>query len=303
MRAWILLAVASLASSLSAFCTLVDGEEPPGPVAVWLNDIGGNSLISVEKEEARLFIAEYVEPYKLAPDIEISAVSESLEKISLKLTGEPNERNRAFIAAGLNHSSGRVEYLTCCRFEPSQERLSLSATHDLSPSKYIVSKGRRLPCVSETRVAPEKLARNLEGRPFAREICTYLRLAYVPRYNDGLLGSLGGGFSFNHRLSGMEGGVTSITQRSPQHEQAKGRQTSRTDEHSSSPERHVLLGLQIVVGCLFVVIGLQMIRHTDNGLGRADFAASLAYFLGGAASFCFGILLISGIGIVYFRVL
>lgn len=65
----------------------------------------------------------------------------------------------------------------------------------------------------------------------------------------------------------------------------------------------VLLGLQIFVGGLLTVMGLKLVRYAFRVVGRQNPDAGVLYLLAGLSAVIFGILLISGINLMYFEVL
>ena len=73
----------------------------------------------------------------------------------------------------------------------------------------------------------------------------------------------------------------------------------RNAQQQHRPISHILLGLQILIGGLILIVGFKIISYALPKLIDAKIAAGLGYFYGGLGAIIFGILLISGIGLMY----
>jgi hypothetical protein len=73
---------------------------------------------------------------------------------------------------------------------------------------------------------------------------------------------------------------------------------SRSDQEIESPKDHILLRLQVFIGGLILVVGFKIFSNsvTKDNIGVL---AVFDYFVCGLITICFGILLISGIGLMY----
>lgn len=65
------------------------------------------------------------------------------------------------------------------------------------------------------------------------------------------------------------------------------------------PKRHVLLGLQVLVGCLLLIVSFKMLFKAADKFDSEDFSAGIAYCLCGLSAIFFGISLVVRIGFMH----
>lgn len=110
-------------------------------------------------------------------------------------------------------------------------------------------------------------------------------------YHDGLVGE-------SQPFGGLAKGSQDKVSSNHSHKELR---TSQPKEEGS-PKSHILLGLQILVGCLITVVGFKLTAYAVSKPSATSIGAGLCYFIAGNAAIIFGIGLISGIGTVYFSV-
>ncbi len=72
----------------------------------------------------------------------------------------------------------------------------------------------------------------------------------------------------------------------------------RHNNHPEGPKRHVLLGLQILIGGLLPVVGVYLIRYTGAEGRRISVLAGIGCFFAGVAAILIGVSLILTVGLV-----
>ena len=160
------------------------------------------------------------------------------------------------------------------------------------PSRAISVEQRRLPSICKIDLEPNKSLKEREISAIHGEIPTNLSFANTSRFFGGNLGD------GQLLLSGVKG--------FPNEENADkgGSYFKNADaKHTSGPKGHILLGLQILIGSLLVGVGIQAIAYATRERSPLSIAAGLSYFVLGFFAVALGVVLISGIDLLYFGVL
>lgn len=137
------------------------------------------------------------------------------------------------------------------------------------------------------------------NRPVVRKIDIHPSSLIFAQQDIGLQSGSSGALSFSESLpSGLQSPVNKKHTNRSQDSHRK-----RYSEHPKSPKGHLFLSLQILIGGLFGVIGFKLIGNAISEIQTRHPLAEAIYFVTGIVAIMFGILLISGINLMYFGVL
>lgn len=196
-----------------------------------------------------------------------------------------------------HHGCGNFEKFKAVCIRPQKYVVAILAVHIRGDDRaeYRCLPSRRLAEVLYIYPQLAHLPGDYKAGTSARKVSPNLSLANAT-------GFLNGSISRISSFSGLDKGLLSRRKGHVQEPYSNGGQSSGTYEECCCPKRHVLLGPQILVGYLISVIGFHAIRYAQTEGFSGSVCASACYFLAGYATITFSILLISGIGTVYFRV-